>query len=262
MRRLIAGALAVLMTASPALADAIEERPDLAKLFQQQGVPGTFVLFDVAADRLIATDAERAQQAFVPASTFKVANTLIAFETGVVRDENEIVPYGGQPQRVRAWEKDMTLREALKTSNFAIYQEVARRVGVPRMQAMLDRLDYGNRRIGDVIDRFWVDGPLEITAVEQVRFLARLAHGKLPVGERSQALTRELMRLEHRGDTTLYGKTGWYAGSSPQLGWWVGWIERSSAVHAFALNIDMKSDKDAPKRETLGRALLARLGVY
>jgi beta-lactamase class D len=240
--------LAAFVAAGPALADTIEapnieERADLAKLFQQQGVRGTFVLFDVAAERLIATDADRAQQSFVPAATFDIATTLIALETGAVADEK-------------------SLHDSGKGSNLALFQEIARRIGVPRMQAMLDRVGYGNRTIGDVIDRFWIDGPLEITSVEQVQFLARLAHGKLPLGERSQALTRELLRPERRGDTTLYGKTGIYAGAAPQLGWFVGWVERGNAVHAFALNIDLKSEKDAPKRETLGRALLARLGVY
>ncbi len=247
-----------MMPAGAALADGIEERADLAKVFAQQDVRGTFVLLDASGGRAIGVDAERAERGFVPASTFKIANTLIALETGTVADENEVVPYGGLRQKVRAWEQDMSLRDALKASNVAVYREVARRVGVERMQAMLDRLDYGNRTLGDVVDRFWLDGPLEISAVEQARFVARLALGKLPVSERSQAITRDLLRLEKRGDAALYGKTG----RAAQLGWWVGWVERGDAVHAFALNLDVGSDKDVPKRETLGRALLARLGVY
>jgi beta-lactamase class D len=241
MHRVLAALLAVLLTAGSAplavsWADTIEERADLAKLFQQQGVAGTFVLHDVEAGRLIATDADRAQQAFVPGATFDIAIAVIALETGVVADE-----------------------KGLKGIDF---REAARGIGVPRMQEMLDKLGYGNRTLGDVIDRFWIDGPLEITAAEQAQFLSQLAQGKLPLAEQSQAQARELLRLERRGNTVLYGRTGLYAGTAPKLGWFVGWIERGNAVHAFALNIDVKSDKDASKRETIGRALLARLGVY
>lgn len=237
MHRALSALLAVLLTAGTVLADTIEERLDLAKLFQQQGVAGTFVLYDVEAGRMVATDADRAQQFFVPGATFDVAVAAIALETAVATDEKSLRSAGD-------------------------IQEAARRIGVPRMQEMLDKLGYGNRTLGDVIDRFWIDGPLEITAVEQVQFLARLAQGKLPLTEQSQALARELLRLERRGDTVLYGRTGLHAGAAPKLGWFVGWIERGNAVHAFALNVDVKSDKDAPKRETLGRALLARLGIY
>lgn len=262
IRRAVCGAFGAILISSAALAEPIEERAELAKVLAQQGVRGTFVLLDASTGRAVGVDAERAGRGFVPASTFKIANTLTALETGAVADENEVVPYGGLRQKVRAWEQDMNLRDSLKASNLPVHQEIARRVGVERMQAMLDRLEYGNRTLGDVIDRFWLDGPLEISALEQVRFVARLALGRLPLSERSQAITRDLLRLEKKGDAVLYGKTGWEDTQTPQLGWWVGWVERGETVHAFALNIDMKSEKDAPRRETIGRALLARLGVY
>jgi len=66
----------------------------------------------------------------VPASTFKIANTIIALETGVVKDENEIIPYGGRP--FKHWEKDMSMREAIALSAVPIYQELARRIGLER----------------------------------------------------------------------------------------------------------------------------------
>src|SRR6185295_19637139 len=117
-------------------------------------------------------------------------NSLIALETGVVKDESEAVPYGGKPQPIKAWEKDMGLRDAIKISNVPVYQEIARRVGLARYDAWLARLDYGNRQTGTVVDRFWLDGPLAISAVEQTKFVARLAQGTLPASARSQAIVR------------------------------------------------------------------------
>src|SRR5690606_10185028 len=116
---------------------------------------------------------------FVPASTFKIPNTLIGLATGAVKSVDEIFPYGGQPQPFKTWEKDMGLREAITLSNVPVYQELARRIGLERMQLNLLNMDFGNNEIGTVVDRFWLDGPLKISAVEQTRFLAKLAQGQL-----------------------------------------------------------------------------------
>ena len=244
-----------------ASAATIVERPDLAAAFAEQGTPGTFVLYDASAGRLTVVDRARAARRYVPASTFKIANSLIALETGAVKDEREVIPYGGKPQPFPQWERDMDLRDAIRVSNVPVYQEVARRIGRKRMQARLDRLGYGNRRIGTVVDRFWLDGPLQISAMEQARFVARLAQGKLPLSERSQRIVRDILRVEEKGGAALFAKTGWASGPTPQIGWWVGWVEREGRVYSFALNIDMASADDTPKRVAIGRSLLARLGV-
>lgn len=242
---------------APAQAGFIDERPDLAPLFA--GRSGCFVLHDVAADRMQVVNLPRAQQRYTPASTFKLANSLIALDSGALRDENEIIPYGGQPQPFKAWEKDMPMREALPASNVPVYQEIARRIGLPRMRAGLAQLGYGSRETGDVVDRFWLDGPLQISAIEQAQFLARLAQQRLPVSARSQRIVRDIARLETRGSSTLYGKTGWVFGTTPQLGWWVGWIEREGRVYSFALNIDMRGMEDTPQRREIGEAILRKL---
>jgi len=154
----------------------------------------------------------------VPASTFKVANTIIALETGAVKDENEIIPYGGKPQPFKQWEKDMSMREAIALSAIPIYQEIARRVGSGRYRDWLARLDHGNRQPGTSVDTFWLDGPLEISAVEQAHFVARLAQQKLDASPRAQAITRDIIRLECSSSKLLYGKTGWRFASNANLG--------------------------------------------
>lgn len=244
------------------LASVVVERPDLAAVFAEQGTPGTFVLYDASRDALTVVDRARAARRYVPASTFKIPNSLIALETGAVKDEREVIPYGGKPQPFPQWERDMDMRDALRASSVPVYQEIARRTGRKRMQAHLDRLGYGNRRIGTVVDRFWLDGPLQISAIEQARFLALLAQGKLPLSERSQGTVRDILRLEEKDGAAVFAKTGWASGPTPpMIGWWVGWVERDGRVYAFALNIDMASADDTPKRIAIGRSLLARLGV-
>ena len=238
------------------------ERTDLEAIFRENGATGTFVLYDAAGDHLTLVNPTRAEMRLVPASTFKIANTIIALETGVVKDENEIIPYGGKPQPFKQWEKDMSMREAITLSAIPIYQEIARRVGVERYRDWLARLDFGNRQVGTIVDTFWLDGPLEISAVEQARFVARLAQQKLAASARAQATTRDIIRLESKDGKVLYGKTGWRFSSTPNLGWWTGWVERDGKIAAFSLNIDMPgAATDAPKRVAIGKAMLAKLGV-
>jgi len=231
---------------------------DTEDAFAQAGFSGTFAAYDPDADRLIVLNGARAETRFVPASTFKIPNSLIALEVGAVKDADEVFRYDGKPRAVAAWQKDMTLREAIAASNVPVYQEIARRVGLENYRTWLARLDYGNREVGKIVDRFWLDGPLQISAIEQALFLARLAEGRLPVSERSLAIVRDIIRIEEKAGRTLFAKTGW----NGKLGWWAGWIEQGSRRTAFALNMDMTRIEDAPKRIALGKAMLAHMGVY
>lgn len=246
---------------SPA-APVLVVRDDLQSVFDEAGVQGAFVLFDVGANRLVVVDQARAQRPAVPVSTFKVAHSLIALETGAVRDVDEVIPYGGAPQPFPAWEHDMSIRQAVAASNATIFQEIARRIGPPRELDWLARLGYGNRQVGPALDRFWLDGPLEISPIEQTRFLSRLAQRLLPVSASTQDAVASVLELERTGDHVLFGKTGWqFDAVPPQLGWWVGWVERPDGIFTFALIMDMAGAGDATMRMSLGRELLRRLQV-
>src|SRR6187401_2370058 len=82
-----------------------QEVPGLAKCFQDQEVGGTFVLFDVGTDTMFVWNEARAKKRFTPASTFKIANSLIGLDVGAVKNVDEVLPYGGKPQRIKEWER-------------------------------------------------------------------------------------------------------------------------------------------------------------
>ncbi len=239
-----------------------EENPQVEALLKSAGVNSTFVLYDVQSRTTRGYNEARAQKRFVPASTFKIPNTLIGLWTGAVKSVDEVLPFTGPPQPfIQAWKKDMALRQAIALSNVPIYQELARRVGLERMREKVSALDYGNKEIGTSVDTFWLKGPLEITAVEQTRFLAGLAQGALPAPAYVQQSVREILWLDRGPDWELYGKTGWANAPDPGVGWWVGWVQKNGRVYTFALNMDMEKASDAPKREALGRSCLQALGI-
>ena len=251
-------ALAGVLLSHSAMGSTFKGIAELGPLFEAANVTGTFVMFDREADTFFVWNEARAKQRFTPASTFKIANSLIGLEVGAVKNVEEILPYGGKPQPFKIWEKDMGLREAIKVSNVAIYQELARRIGLERMRAGVTKLGYGSMQIGDVVDRFWLDGPLAISAVEQTEFLSRLAEGKVPMRSEVVDAVKEITLIEKNAAYELHGKTGWLF--KEKLGWWVGWIVRDGKVYPFALNIDLQQDSDTEKRIPLGRDCLKLLG--
>lgn len=246
---------------SVALALDWQDSQEVAKLFTAAGLHGTFVLYDASADRFTGHDRARAETRYIPASTFKIPNSLIGLSVGAVHDVDEVLPYGGQPQPFKEWEQDMGLRSAIRVSNVPVYQELARRIGLERMRANVAKLGYGNGEIGAVIDRFWLVGPLQISAIEQAQFLAHLAQDQLPFPKSAQAQVREIAQLEQGDGWTLYGKTGWADTYEPDVGWWVGWVKKGDRVYSFALNVDMPNEGDAKKRIGLGKESLKVLGV-
>ncbi len=237
------------------------ENAALADHFQSANVAGTFVLLDPRTGELTGYNEERASTRYFPASTFKIANTLIGLTVGAVQDVDEVLQYGAQPLPVKAWERDMNLREAIGMSNIAIYQTLARRIGLERMADAVERFDYGNRSIGQTVDRFWLDGPLEISAIEQVRFLAKLVSHSLPVSEAAQAQTKEILNTDNGEGWGLWAKSGWQNLPDKGIGWWVGWVTVGEVTYSFASNMDLEDAEMAPLRKRLARSCLKSLGV-
>ena len=230
-------------------------------LFAGEGVTGTFIVHDVAADVYTVHDRQRASVRFSPASTFKIPNSLIGLDTGVVATVDTVLPYGGGTTRRPEWAHDMSLRDAIKISNVPLYQAMARRIGIERMRQSMHKFDYGNGDIGTQVDDFWLTGPLQISALEQTDFLRRLAQDQLPFSKAAMAAVREITRQEGAAD--LHAKTGW--GNGPRkdvdIGWWVGWIVKDGTLFTFALNIDIADNATGAKRVPLGKAALQALGL-
>jgi beta-lactamase class D len=82
-----------------------------------------------------------------------------------------------------------------------------------------------------VVDRFWLDGPLAISAVEQTEFLGRLVAGKLPVSAETVGAVKEITLLEKTETCEIHGKTEWLLDAKQQIGWWsAGSNERESFI--------------------------------
>ncbi|HAP26864.1 MAG TPA: class D beta-lactamase [Achromobacter sp.] len=269
-RRFAKAALPLLMTLL-ASAGAHAELPqvDIGAKFREEQVEGTFVLLDGQTGAFQRYNAARADKRYLPASTYKIPNSLIALETGVAKDKDFEIAWDSkrnprQPWWPAAWAQNHTLETALQNSAVWYYQEVARRIGAERMQAYVDRFNYGNRDISGGIDQFWLTGALRISANEQVEFLRRFYVNQFGLSERTVKMTKDILVLEQTPDYRLSGKTGWAGFGEPgatQTAWLVGYLERQGDVFYFALNVDVKKSQDAAARMKIVRGVFGDLGL-
>ncbi|WP_426059468.1 class D beta-lactamase [Hymenobacter sp. B1770] len=231
---------------------------DFSAYFRARQLHGSFLLFDPRASRYTAFDAARCRQGFLPASTFKIPNTIIGLETGVIRDTSQVFKWDGVQRTFGAWNRDMTQAEALRVSCVPCYQQVARAVGARRYQQILPKLKFGKMvATATTVDSFWLVGKSRITQFEQIAFLRRLHANKLPVSARSQTLTKQLLLLQQTPQYRLYGKTGWTNPAGHDNGWFVGWLEQANgAVYFFALNVEPNAGVPVDQRFIAGRRLI------
>jgi beta-lactamase class D len=266
MRRLLSAVLGVLAFFSTVLyAQNIEVRDDLKKYFEAARVTGSFSLYDVKKNTYILVNTKQFKQRFIPASTFKICNSLIGLETGVITDESFVIKWDGVKRWRDAWNRDLDLKTAYKVSSVPYYQELARRVGGARMKFWLERVRYGNADTSGGIDLFWLNGGLRITPEQQLDFLTRLFREELPFSKRSMQIVKTIMIEEETAAYTLRAKTGMAEGDDigrgKALGWYVGYVTTGRDAYVFATCIQSinANEEFAAKRKDLTRRMLARL---
>ena len=85
------------------LPQSIVERNDFKKFFNEYNQNGCFVLYNLNEDEYFKYNSERCKEGFIPASTFKIFNSLASLETGAVKDENEITKWDSVKRSYDTW---------------------------------------------------------------------------------------------------------------------------------------------------------------
>jgi beta-lactamase class D len=223
-----------------------EIRNDFKKYYDQQGVEGSFVLYDQKNDKYIFYNKQQFQQGFSPASTFKICNSLIGLETGVIKDENYVIPWDSVVRQNAKWNKDHDLKTAYKNSTVWYYRELARRVGGEKMKYWLDKSQFGNSDTSGGVDLFWLRGGLRVTPEQQIDFLRRLRNDKLPFSKRTTDIVKKIMIAKDTLGYVLRAKSGWADDDKKSTGWYVGYIETKNNVYYFS-NCIQTQDFDKAK---------------
>ncbi len=227
---------------------------------------GTVLVYDAHSNTYFSNDFERARTGFLPASTFKIPNSIIGLETGVIENEDMIFKWNGEKRNMAIWEKDMNLREAYQNSCVPCYQEVARGIGMDSMNHYLEAFDYARMEVKeDNMDVFWLEGASRISAFEQIRFLRKLQERTLDISTPTYEIMEKVMLIDQKGDYILKGKTGWSIRDGWNVGWFVGIIDKGDKVYYVATNVEPKENFDmnqfARVRFHVTRLSLQKMGI-
>jgi beta-lactamase class D len=224
-------------------------------IFDTSSFEGSILIWDYHQGMYYSNDFERSATGFLPASTFKIPNSIIALETGNANLDDFIFRWDGERRAFNSWEKDLTLKEAFRVSCVPCYQELARLAGVDTMQHYLKKLAYPGMQFDESsLDKFWLEGPSAISPFEQVDFLKRFYFKELPISDQTWTDMKEIMLLESSPDYRLSAKTGLAMRDAPFIGWLVGYWEEGDQLYFFATNLETD---DAQQVDALIPARLA-----
>ncbi len=270
MRNLVLWLVIVAIGFSGCTPNNVQNDESLATYFKSNNVTGTFGFFDNSlGDFKIYNQIRFSDSAYTPASTFKIINSLIGVETGIIKDDSTVLTWDTVPTGRSECDKDMPMIEAFQLSCVNWYQQLARKIGDKQMQQYLDTLGYGakyGRLIlkGD-LDQFWLNSNAKVTADEQVGLVKKLYFDQLPFQKRTHEIVRKMMLRENNANYRLAYKTG--LGNLPnghRLGWVIGWIEENQHPYFFALQTetaDPKADLVAI-RMTILKDILKQYGFF
>ncbi len=235
------------------------EQLDLTAEFA--GFEGCFIAREIEGPRAFVFNEPRTRLRFPPCSTFKIPHALIALDCGALDGPDHLFKWDGEKRWNDNWNKDHTLQSAMRDSVLWYFQETARRIGEKRMRAAFQTLDYGNVDCSGALTTFWLNGPLLISATEQLTWLERLRRSDLPFDKTAQQTVRDLILIDSQGTYALRGKTGTRGQDGKiTLGWFVGWVEREGKTLVFATNIAAADNAWGPTARDITRSILKKTG--
>lgn len=250
----------------------VKEDNSLKKYFDENKAKGCFALFDNGTGKFTIYNLSRYRDSsYLPASTFKIVNSLIGLQTGVITNENMIIKWDSIQRPIEEWNQDLTMTEAFRISAVPYYQEVARRIGKDSMQSWLNKMKYGAKSdtekvvINSAIDTFWLDNSIKMTPDQQLGLVKKLYFDQLPFFNTYQETVKRTMLFESNSNYKFSYKTGWGQNEKGNhIGWIVGWIEENRHPYFFVLNIE-SPDPDFDMRSVRKKMLkdiLKQLGFF
>ncbi len=238
--------------------------------FEQCGIDGSITIYDYTAKQWISSDIDDSAFPTLPASTFKIINTLIALETGVIADENEIIKWPGATDTVKYGYRpniyhDMNMKEAFRTSAGWAYVELAKKIGKESYKKYLRASNYGNVDLSINDPDFWNFGNFAISPVNQIKILMGVYEETLPFKKSSFKILKKMMIVEKTENFTLRAKTGWTRDGGKDTGWWVGYVEKKENIYFFATRLikdrAVLNKKFGKCRKEITRTILKQMNI-
>lgn len=198
--------------------------------------PSCFLLLNLKSGKIEKeVGGEFCNERVFACSTFKIPLALMAFDRGILKDENSGFKWDGKPRQLEAWNKDHTAASWIKDSVIWFSQTLTPALGMDTIKKYLAAFEYGNQDMSGGLTEAWLSSSLKLSAHEQVRFWKKLWTGEVPVSKHALETTRKITQLEALpSGATLDGKTG--SGFAPdyRIGWFAGHLKNGDREYVFA----------------------------
>lgn len=233
--------------------------------FDEYSVKGSTTIYDYNNKRWIFTDSLDAHVETLPASTFKILNSLIALENKIIIDEHEVIKWDGTPNELFGkpypiWDRDTDLKEAYKNSTIWFYVDLAEKIGRKKYKKIFNKIQYGNNNLTESGTDFWNYGNFGVSPKNQIELLIKLYEDELPFTNEHMETVKKIMISEKQNDTVFHDKTGWARKDGQNIGWWIGYMTTAHNVYFFATRIidpiAVENPNFAASRKTITKRIL------
>lgn len=209
---------------------------------------GCFLLFNVKTNQFEKVIGEQRCREQLPAcSTFKVPLAAMAFDSGVLKDENTVFKWNGKKDIREESNRDHNAKTWMRDSIVWYSQRITPKMGKKKFQNYLDQFNYGNKDLNGGITQAWLVSPassgpaLKISGYEQIDFMKKLWTNQLPVSPRSMQLTRDITFIETSPNGfQLHGKTGsnfYDKERKIHLGWFISHLQKGDQEYIVVTNL-------------------------
>ena len=97
------------------------EESKIEDLYKSNHINGSLVIESLDGKNKYQYNVNESER-FIPASTFKIPNTLIVLEEGLIKDPADVIKWDGVKREYASWNKDQTLKSAFQHSCVWCYQ--------------------------------------------------------------------------------------------------------------------------------------------
>lgn len=208
------------------------------------------IVEDVDSGKILSKQGD-CERKLSPASTFKLALSLMGYDARVLVDESKPVwPYvKGYSDWSTTWEDSAGPRLWMEKSIVWYSQRLTEALGPAKFQSYVQQFGYGNRDVSgnpgkhDGLTHAWLGSSLKISPVEQLVFLRKLVRRELGVSDIAYDMTARIADYGvQQSGWHAFGKTGAMPASRigirgdryKMYGWFVGWAIKGDRKIAFA----------------------------
>ena len=242
------------------------------------GLKGCHLLFNMKTEKFdhVIGD-ETCRERFSASSTFKVPLAVMAFDAGVLKDENTILKWDGKKDEREVANRDHSAKTWMSESIVWYSQRITPKLGQAKVQKYLNDFDYGNKDLSGGLTQAWLispsakSGQLAISAYEQVEFLKKLWRDQLPASPHAMKLARDLTFVETSPKGfQLHGKTGsnfYDKDRKMRLGWFIAHLAKDGQEYVVVTNFSDFVPTDEKvyggmKAREITKLLLADQGLW